>query len=303
MTSLHPRTQLQTCKICFIGGGNMGVAMIAGLLHKKNGVASPDPQNISVSEPWEVNRRKLEESDALSGIRVETSNVEAARGADVLLLAVKPQVAEGVCRELAASWSRDQKGGRGDGVKLPLIVSIAGGITMDTLIRWFTIGDGELRVPRIVRVMPNTPALVGEGASASFAGPGISKDDEELVTELLQSFSKVTTWVKKEELMDVVTGISGAFNCWLIDWRFSQFKLSLLLFDFLLLTQLYRIRTSIFLPARRAYGLSCDVSWTITGTGSTTCSANLSRCWTHARPITRLSCATPPKRHESQRNH
>ena len=193
--------QIQDCKLCFIGGGNMGAAIIGGLLAK----GSTSPQNIIVAEPWEVNRKKVEES---LGVLTTTSNIEAARDADVLVLAVKPQVAKGVCRELAASW------GEGERPKLPLIVSIAGGITLDTLTQWFTVSDG--RAQKVVRVMPNTPALLGEGASASFAGAGVSGDEKQLVTALLQGFSKVTAWVDKEELIDVVTGLSGIF--WLLTY-------------------------------------------------------------------------------------
>jgi pyrroline-5-carboxylate reductase len=188
--------QIQDCKLCFIGGGNMGAAIIGGLLAK----GSTSQQNVFVSEPWEVNRKKVEES---LGVRTTTSNIEAARDADLLVLAVKPQVAKGVCQELAASW------GNLKGQQPPLIVSIVGGITLDTLTQWFTAKNGL--APKIVRVMPNTPALLGEGASGSFAGAGVSENEKKLVTALLQGFSKVSEWVDKEELIDVVTGLSGTF--------------------------------------------------------------------------------------------
>ncbi|RDW80993.1 pyrroline-5-carboxylate reductase [Coleophoma crateriformis] len=188
-------SQIKDCQLCFIGGGNMGAAIIGGLLAK----GSTSQQNVIVSEPWEVNRKKVEES---LGVRTTTSNIEAARDANVLVLAVKPQVAKGVCQELAASWSDSNR------QQLPLVVSIAGGITLNALTQWFTVNDG--RTPRVVRVMPNTPALLGEGASASFAGAGVSEDEKKLVTELLEGFSKVTEWVDREELIDVVTGLSGS---------------------------------------------------------------------------------------------
>lgn len=174
----------------------MGAAIISGLLAQGN----TSPQNIVVSEPWDVNRKKVEEE---YGVRTTTSNAEAAAGADVLVLAVKPQVAKDVCRELAASWGQQQQ--------MPLVVSIVAGVNMASLAVWLT-GVGA-RKPRLVRVMPNTPALVGEGASGAYAGEGVSEDEKELVTLLVGAFSKVTEWVETEELIDVVTGLSGRFFC------------------------------------------------------------------------------------------
>ena len=187
-------SQLQKSKITFIGGGNMAAAIIGGLAAK--GISK---QNIIVSEPWEVNRAKMSEI----GVRTTESNVEAGKDADILILAVKPQVAKGVCQELASSWS-----GTGS---TPLIVSIAAGITLESLREWLKLSGGS--APHVVRVMPNTPALVGEGASGLFAADDVTADEKELTTALLSSVSKATEWVDTEELLDVVTGLSGTlFN-------------------------------------------------------------------------------------------
>jgi pyrroline-5-carboxylate reductase len=113
-----------------------------------------------------------------------------------------------VCEGLAASWTESKQ------EKLPIIVSICAGIPMDALATWFTVGEG--RVPKIVRVMPNTPALLGEGASGSFAGAGVTEDEKNLVTALLEGFSKVSEWVEKEELIDVVTALSGMFQVYVV---------------------------------------------------------------------------------------
>jgi pyrroline-5-carboxylate reductase len=190
---------IKSCKLAFIGGGNMGAAIIAGLLSQ----GSTSPDNIIVSEPWDVNRDKM---SSKYGVRTTTSNAEAASGADVLVLAVKPQVAKDVCKELAASWGN----GSEKSSSLPLVVSIVAGVTMTSLKAWLTGADG--RSPKLVRVMPNTPALVGEGASGAYAGEGVEKDERELVTLLLEAFGKVTEWVDKEELIDVVTGLSGKIS-------------------------------------------------------------------------------------------
>ena len=172
----------------------MAAAIIAGLVN-----TGFDKQKIYVSEPWDVNRNKMKDL----GVKTTTSNAEAASGADILILAVKPQVAKGVCQELASSWS-----GTGS---TPLIVSIAAGITLESLREWLKLSGGS--APHVVRVMPNTPALVGEGASGLFAADDVTADEKELTTALLSSVSKATEWVDKEELLDVVTGLSGTlFN-------------------------------------------------------------------------------------------
>ena len=184
---------LRESKLAFIGGGNMASAIIGGLLAK--GV---DKSNITVSEPWEVNRTKL----AATGVHTTTVNADAGANADIVIIAVKPQVARGVCEELGASWSAR--------TTLPVVVSIAAGITLESLQGWSRTEDG--RTPPVVRVMPNTPALVGEGASGAFAGAGVTDAEKELVNALLSSVSKATEWVEKEELLDVVTGLSGEYT-------------------------------------------------------------------------------------------
>lgn len=182
---------LQESKLAFIGGGNMASAIIGGLVNQ--GVQK---QNIWVSEPWDVNREKM----AALGVQTTTVNVEAAKDADLVIIAVKPQVTKGVCEELGAAWSQR--------TTLPVIVSIAAGITLDSLTQWLKTTDG--RTAHVVRVMPNTPALVGEGASGLFASKDVTSEEKELVNAVLGSVSKATEWVDKEELLDVVTGLSGS---------------------------------------------------------------------------------------------
>ncbi|KAI1325746.1 pyrroline-5-carboxylate reductase [Xylariaceae sp. FL0255] len=184
-------SELQKSKLAFIGGGNMAAAIIGGLATK--GI---DKQNICVAEPWDVNREKM----FALGVRTTTSNTEASSDADLLVVAVKPQVAKVVCQELAAAWAGSSK--------TPLIISIAAGITLESLKQWLTLADG--RIPHIVRIMPNTPALVGEGASGLYADASVTASEKELASSLLASVSKVTEWVDKEELIDVVTGLSGS---------------------------------------------------------------------------------------------
>lgn len=177
----------------------MAAAIISGLVATEFSSAK---SQIYVSEPWDINRDKI----AGLGVPTTTSNAEAAAAATILILAVKPQVAKGVCEELAASFS-SPPGKKG---ALPLVVSICAGISVDSLRKWFTTADG--RTPAVVRVMPNTPALLGEGASGVFAGPGVSEGQRAQVTALLGSVSQATEWVDKEELIEVVTGVSGKFS-------------------------------------------------------------------------------------------
>lgn len=186
--------QLTDAAVAFIGGGNMAGAIIGGLLSK--GIAK---EKIIVSEPWEVNRNKMKSL----GVRTTESNVEAAKDANIVILAVKPQVAKEVCEELGKARSQ----------AAPLIISIAAGITLKSLEQWISQGGSE---PHVVRVMPNTPALVGEGASGAYAGNKVTEDEKTLATALLESVSKATEWVEKEELLDVVTGLSGMSILWAI---------------------------------------------------------------------------------------
>ncbi|PKY04555.1 pyrroline-5-carboxylate reductase [Aspergillus campestris IBT 28561] len=182
---------LHQSKLAFIGGGNMASAIISGLVTQ--GVPK---NNIWVAEPWDVNREKM----AALGVQATTSNVEAGGQADLVIIAVKPQVTQAVCEELAAAWAtRDT---------LPVVVSIAAGITLQSLQGWLRTQDG--RTAHTVRVMPNTPALLGQGASGVFASADVVAEEKALVNDLLASVSQATEWVDREELLDVVTGLSGS---------------------------------------------------------------------------------------------
>ena len=128
-------------RIAFIGGGNMARSLIGGLI--RNGTS---PQSITVAEPNADLRDALARDFAVA---VHAGNEEAAREADVLVLAVKPQVMKIVCAGLCALAQ----------TRKPLVISIAAGIRIDQLERWL---GGSVAV---VRCMPNTPALIGAGAT------------------------------------------------------------------------------------------------------------------------------------------
>lgn len=195
----------------------MASAIISGLLS-----TSFPASQITVSEPWEVNREKI----SAMGVNTTSKNLEALVGSgeggkkvvDFVFLAVKPQVAKVVCKEIGEFFAGN--GGEGEGgsssssSSLPVLVSIAAGITAESIRGWIVEGGKEKgkgggSLP-VVRVMPNTPALLGEGASGLYAGEDVSAQQKELVTALLKSVSRVVEWVDREELLDVVTGLSGS---------------------------------------------------------------------------------------------
>lgn len=195
----------------------MASAIISGLLS-----TSFPASQITVSEPWEVNREKI----SAMGVNTTSNNLEALVGSgeggkkvvDFVFLAVKPQVAKVVCKEIGEFFAGN--GGEGEGgsssssSSLPVLVSIAAGITAESIRGWIVEGGKEKgkgggSLP-VVRVMPNTPALLGEGASGLYAGEDVSAQQKELVTALLKSVSRVVEWVDREELLDVVTGLSGS---------------------------------------------------------------------------------------------
>lgn len=171
--------------IAFIGGGNMATSLIGGMLAKGWSAG-----RIVAADPSPDARRNLESE---YGIRTSGDNAEAADNADVVVLAVKPQVIGEVARGLADAVTR-----RG-----ALVISIAAGVPVGALSGW--LGGGAA----IVRVMPNTPALIGEGASALYAGAGVSDEQRELARSIMDAASE-TVWVDDEEHMHAVTAISGS---------------------------------------------------------------------------------------------
>jgi len=172
-------------RIAFIGGGNMARSLIGGLIG--NGVPV---DRLSASEPNADLRAALARD---FGMAVCAENIQAAESADVLLLAVKPQVMKNVCiglREVAQA-------------RKPLVVSIAAGIRIDQLDGWF--GGGMA----IVRCMPNTPALIGAGATGACANARCTDAQREMAQNIL-SAAGITAWIADEALMDTVTALSGS---------------------------------------------------------------------------------------------
>lgn len=183
MSVQHPKNSTKSSKIvAFIGGGNMAQALIGGLLAEGTPATT-----INVAEPVAELRDLL----AVRGVNVFATATEAAVGADVIVLAVKPQIIQAVLHELAPYIAKK------------LVISIAAGVTVATL------SKGLAGHSRIVRAMPNTPALVQTGATGLFASAEVEQDDRDLATNIL-SAAGLVLWVNDESLMHAVTAVSGS---------------------------------------------------------------------------------------------
>ncbi|MEN3979579.1 pyrroline-5-carboxylate reductase [Acinetobacter sp. CWB-B33] len=169
------------CNITFIGGGNMAQALIGGLIAR--GLPAT---RITVSDPVEKVRELLAEKD----VHVTDDNALAIRDADIVLFAVKPQVFASILKPLKGLF---------DG---KLVISIVAGAEIATISK-------ILETDRIVRVMPNTPALVQTGAHGLFAYDAVDAQDRELASQVLAS-TGLTIWVKSEAQIDAVTAVSGS---------------------------------------------------------------------------------------------
>ena len=172
-------------KLAFIGAGNMARSLIGGLLNR-----GYPAQKLSCSDPSEA---CLTAAQKLGPITTTHSNLDIIADADLVILAVKPQVLKDVLQPLSSLL----KQGR------PLLVSIAAGINSASLQQW--AGD---EVP-IVRCMPNTPALLQEGASALYATDQVS-DAQRSLAETVLSAVGIVAWVEAEPTLDVVTALSGS---------------------------------------------------------------------------------------------
>ena len=169
--------------LCFIGGGNMARSLIGGLIARGR-----DPKLMVVSDPMQAQLDSLQQQ---FGVRGTTHNAEAARDADVIVLAVKPQEMRNVTSALVPALERK-----------PLLISVAAGIRAAEIQRW----SGGAPV---VRCMPNSPALQGCGMTGLFAMPGVSGEHRRIAADLLSAVGR-TLWVEQEAQMDVVTAVSGS---------------------------------------------------------------------------------------------
>lgn len=169
-------------KITFIGGGNMAAAIVGGLI--ANGTAA---ENITIVEPNAEQRARLSKQH---GVAVSDDVCTACADADTIVLAVKPQIIPVVAEQIDTDLSDK------------ILISIAAGVTVATLEDLF----GPIA---IARTMPNTPALLGLGATGVFLNEHVSEAHKETVKSIIQAFG-ICVMVESEELLDAVTAVSGS---------------------------------------------------------------------------------------------
>jgi pyrroline-5-carboxylate reductase len=172
-------------RIAFIGGGNMSSALIGGLLAR--GVAAGD---LSVADPSVAQLERLRRE---FGLNATSDNVEAVRGSDLVVLAVKPQDMARAAGSLAAELASRRR----------IVVSVAAGIRLENLAGW--LGGA---VP-LVRAMPNRPALIGAGVTAAYASPGVTPAERAAAEEILSAAGPLV-WLAEEAQLDAVTAVSGS---------------------------------------------------------------------------------------------
>lgn len=171
--------------IALVGAGHMGGSLLTGLI--ANGFP---PNRLWVSDPDE---KKLQHLNSQFQINTSQNNLDVIQKASVIILAVKPQSMKEVATELTSSIQHSH----------PLIISIAAGIRVINLQKWL----GEKTA--IVRAMPNTPALIGCGATALYANSFVNHEQKEIAENILRSVS-VITWLTNEAWLDIVTTLSGS---------------------------------------------------------------------------------------------
>ncbi|MEO4012222.1 pyrroline-5-carboxylate reductase [Pseudomonas rossensis] len=170
-------------RIAFIGAGNMAASLIGGLRAK-----GLDAAQIRASDPGAETRARV---NAEHGVEVFADNAEAIQGAEVIVLAVKPQAMKAVCEAIRPSLKPNQ-----------LVVSIAAGITCASMNNW-------LGAQPIVRCMPNTPALLRQGVSGLFATAEVNTEQRQQAQELLSAVG-IALWLDEEQQLDAVTAVSGS---------------------------------------------------------------------------------------------
>ena len=169
-------------RIAFIGGGNMASAIIGGLIAQ-----GLSPDQIDVVEPLAEARDKLKNSHrVIAQVQAGTFLAQA----EMLVWAIKPQTFKEAALQVQPHSAN------------ALHLSVAAGIRSDSIARW-------LGSERVVRAMPNTPALIGKGISALFARPAVSSDDKKRVAQVLATTGEIL-WLDVEEKLDAVTALSGS---------------------------------------------------------------------------------------------
>lgn len=170
--------------LAILGAGNMGSALLSGLLHTQF-----PSHSIWIADP---SHEKLNQIEKKTHIHVTTDNQEAVQSAEIIILAVKPDIVPAVLTEIKSALKPNT-----------LVISIAAGILLSTLEK--NLG----KETAIVRCMPNTPALIGTGASALIANQHVTASQKNTAESILRAVG-MTVWLNDEHLMDTVTALSGS---------------------------------------------------------------------------------------------
>ena len=173
--------------IAFIGGGNMAGAIIGGL--RRDGWPG---ERVIVVEPLAESRERLQRDFGVTCLAAADAALAAA---SLVVWAVKPQVFRVAAQAARASLSPDA-----------LHLSVAAGIRMDSIANWLGLDPAQAR---LVRCMPNTPALVGRGMTGLFASPGVDAGDRQRVEDVLHATGELA-WLQREDQLDAVTALSGS---------------------------------------------------------------------------------------------
>jgi pyrroline-5-carboxylate reductase len=176
---------LRDKKICILGTGNMGEALVSGLI----GSASSKPQNIICTD---VREAKLKAVHEKYGVQTTADNLDAVTQSDIVIYAVKPQIMAAVLKETAEKLDMSK-----------LIISIAAGVPMEAIESFLN------KKLRLIRVMPNIAAAVKEAATAVAAGKNASEEDIKLAMTVFNSIGR-TVFIPENYLMDAITGLSGS---------------------------------------------------------------------------------------------
>jgi len=177
---------MQNVNIVFIGGGNMGQALVKGLLD-----SGWNADLISIVDNDQAISNMLKEKFPAS--HVYSQSEAALNIADIVVLAVKPQHMQRACEEIAAQCQ----------IKRPLVISIAAGVLVESIDTWL---GGELP---IIRCMPNTPALVQAGVTGLFASNEVTEPQRDTAFNILNCVG-TALWIDSESLLDAVTALSGS---------------------------------------------------------------------------------------------
>ena len=174
-----------TQKICFIGAGNMASSLIGGLIDNGH-----HPDLITACD---INAEQLRQLAEFLDIKTSSDNVASAADADVVMLAVKPQVMREICEQLSDLPPNNSR----------LFISIAAGVPTQTIDNW--LGGGHA----LVRCMPNTPSLLRLGATGLFANAQVNSQQQQSAQQILDAVG-ICLWVGEESSLDAVTAISGS---------------------------------------------------------------------------------------------